>query len=558
MIMAAVTTTSCGSARAFTKSSSSLYQSEKDDASINEASSGGGRARSKETTSRYLGSSIISSAKCNSSCTPTISSSSSSSSFSTLSSTPPRSESVVSVSDAATRTVLRSTTRSLAVSFQGESFFFQTKKAKPTPRKPTLECREANVIGIENSQSDRWPATRAREPNSATSSLDCFSNKEHSLLVTVQFLHQSLLSDEVVNFNIGDRTQSLDSEIVSYGSSSSSPEPVFPAKVQAKAPGICVPARFRQENGCPQPHAQSTPKMLTKKQHTLSASQLSSPRFVSSPPSGPVNSSSPKDIGVSRIRRNIMESYSNGSAGNAPSIISFASEVRRRKKGESRIEDAHLLRLFHNRYLQWRYINARAENTISTQMMNTQNKLYYAWMTFSELHGSVMNKQVNLQVLRQNLKLASILMGQCTNSFFLNRILSLLMVMMLVHRLIVHLEKWSTLDEAHEISIKGAIDALTASTIRLPIIGGGKVDIKEVKDALNSAVAVMQSMMVSVCSLLSKVERISSLVSEFGKLAAHEEAFLNHYRDLMSIVAALHVKQSSLQSCMIQLQRNNK
>ncbi|KAH0459622.1 hypothetical protein IEQ34_012436 [Dendrobium chrysotoxum] len=555
MIMAAVTTTGCGSARAFTKSSSLLYQSEKDDASINEVSSGGGRPRSKETTSRYLGSSIISSAKCNSSCIPTISSSSSSSSSSsTLFSSPPRSESVVSGSDAATRTVLRSTTRSLPVSFQGESFFFQTKKAKPTPRKPTLECREANVVGIENSQSDRWPATRAREPNSATSSLDCFSNKEHSLLVTVQFLHQSLLSDEVVNFNIGDRTQSLDSEIVPSGSSSRSPEPGFPAKVQDKPPGICVPARFRQENGCPQPHAQSTPKMLTKKQQTLSTTQLASPRFVSSPPSGPVNSSSPKDIGVSRIRRNIMESYSNGSAGNAPSIISFASEVRRRKKGESRIEDAHLLRLFHNRYLQWRYINARAENTISTQMMNTQNKLYYAWMTFSELHGSVMNKQVNLQVLRQNLKLASILMGQ-----------------------IVHLEKWSTLDEGHEISFKGAINALKASTLRLPVIGGAKVDIKEVKDALNSAVGVMQSMKVSVCSLLSKVnatsfssaialnkhillqvERISSLVSEFGKLAAHEQAFLNHCRDLMSIVAALHVKQSSLQSYMLQLQRNKK
>ncbi|PKU83302.1 QWRF motif-containing protein 2 [Dendrobium catenatum] len=530
MIMAAVTTTSCGSTRAFTKSSSSIYQSEKDDASINEAFSGRGRPRNKETTSSYIGSSIISSAKCNSSCIPTISSSSS-----TLSSTPPRSESVVSVSDAATRTVLPSTTRSLPVSFQGESFFFQTKEAKPAPRKPAIECREANVVGIENSQSDRWPATRAREPNSATSSLDCFSNKEHSLLVTVQFLHQSLLSDEVVNFNIGDRTQSLNSEIVSSGSSSSSPEPGFPAKVHAKPPGICIPARFRQENGCPQPQAQSTPKMLTKKQQTLSNTQLASSRFVSSPPSGPVNSSSPKDIGVSRIRRNIMESYSNGSAGNAPSIISFASEVRRRKKGESRIEDAHLLRLFHNRYLQWRYINARAENTISTQMMNTQNKLYYAWMTFSELHGAVMNKQVNLQVLRQNLKLASILMGQ-----------------------IVHLEKWYTLDEGHEISFKGAIDALKASTLRLPVIGGAKVDIKEVKDAVNSAVGVLQSLMVSVSSLLSKVERISSLVSEFGKLAAHEEAFLNHCRDLISIVAALHVKQSSLQSYMLQLRRNKK
>ncbi|KAI0503601.1 hypothetical protein KFK09_014535 [Dendrobium nobile] len=159
------------------------------------------------------------------------------------------------------------------------------------------------------------------------------------------------------------------------------------------------------------------------------------------------------------------------------------------------------------------------------------NKSYYAWMTFSELHGSVTNKQVNLQVLRLNLKLASILMGQ-----------------------IVHLENWSTLDEGHEISFKGAIDALKASTLRLPVIGGAKVDIKEVKDALNSALGVLQSMMVSVSSLLSKVEGISSLVSEFGKLAANEEAFLNHCRDLISIVEALHV---DLGICFANLQSEN-
>ncbi|KAL0914601.1 hypothetical protein M5K25_014963 [Dendrobium thyrsiflorum] len=518
-MVAAVTAAGCGKERAFPK---------------NPSSDRGWRACSEESNSRYLSSSRISASKSNPSCFSTIISTSSSTSSSSSSTTPQRSPSPLHNPMPQTPSTLRqkraqsvdrprTSTRSLSVSFQGESFVFQTSKTKTTPRKPTSECRKpiASFTGVENSQPNelrmrRNPTATARESNSLTRSLDCSVDRDNPILLTVR-----LLLDET-NFNIGDRSQSP-------GSDSFSSESI--AKVRAKPRGICVPARFRQENGCPRPHVETPQKLINGKQQPLANTQLPSPKFIPSPLNGP-KSCSPRHDGTLRTRRNIMESYSNGQVGNAPSIISFASEVRRTKKGESRIEDAHMLRLFHNRYLQWRYINARAEKAFSTHLINAENNLYDTWIAISELHELVMNKQIQLEALMQNLKLASMLKGQ-----------------------IDYLDEWSTLDNDHENSLRGVIEALKASTLRLPVIGGAKLDIQEVKDAINSTVGVMQAMTASISSLLSKVEGISYQASELAKAAAYERALLDQSRDLLSIVAALHVKLCSVQGYILQLAR---
>ncbi|XP_020592808.1 QWRF motif-containing protein 2-like [Phalaenopsis equestris] len=505
-MVAVVAVPGCGEEQAFPRTPSSLPPSERG-------------------FSRCLPSSLLSSSKSNSS---------SSSLSSSSSSTPqrfrsplhnPTSQTPSTLSKKRSQSVdrLQTSTRSLSVSFQGESFVFQTSKSKPTPRKPISESRKPIVAftGVDNSQPNekqrpRYPTARAREANSLTRSLNCSVDRDNPILLTVR-----LLLDEA-NFNIGDPSQSSDSDSLSYESN---------AKVRAKPRGICVPARFMQENGCPLPHVETTQKLISGKQQPLANTQLPSPKIISPAPYGP-KFCLPRQDGASRTRRNIMENYSNGHVGNAPSIISFASEVRRTKKGESRIENAHMLRLFHNRYLQWRYINARAENAFSTHLVNAKNNLYDACLAISELHDLAMNKQIKLEELMRNLKLASLLKGQ-----------------------INYLDEWSTLSSDHENSLRGIIEALKASTLRLPVIGGAKMDIQEVKDAINSTVGVMQALTASICCLLSKVEEISCLASEIAKAAACERALLDQSKDLLSVVSAMHVKQCSVQACILQLAR---
>ncbi|XP_074571302.1 QWRF motif-containing protein 2 [Curcuma longa] len=576
-----------------------LIPSEKDNA-------GGAvrRPRTKEISSRYLSSFSSSSASSNSttySATTTFSSSSSSSSSrrfpsplpSTRPSTPPalrqsgsqkRSCSVdrarpstpagrsvpTEVEPSAAVSTLCTTTRSLSVSFQGESFFYQTSRAKAvSPSTPTPERRRPVATGsaaaktgehLENTRPfenhHRWPASRAQPSNPMMRSLSCSSEKKEPILATVRLLHQSMLFDSSrrASFDGGDLSASSDTESGSSGSNSGTPEFSVLSRAKVTPRGISVPARYRQEmnnrlNQYPEPCSPlpspdsrpGAPRWGGIKK--LSDSPLSSPSSTSSPLRGPTRPSSPSKLAASRgmssplrARTNVAMSTSPiARVGNAPSIISFAAEVRRAKKGENRIEEAHLLRLLDNRHLQWRCVNARANAALLLQKLTIEKNIYDAWTTTSELRDSITTKRIELQLLTQNLKLASILKEQLS-----------------------YLEEWSLIDREHSSLLSGAIEALKASTLRLPIVSGAKVDILELKDAVGSAVDMMQAMGSSICSLLSKVEGTVILVSDITKLAAQERALLDRSRDFLSTAAALHVKQCSLQGHLVQLKRKAK
>lgn len=106
----------------------------------------------------------------------------------------------------------------------------------------------------------------------------------------------------------------------------------------------------------------------------------------------------------------------------------------------------------------------------------------------------------------------------------------------------IHLDEWTTLDMDHLNSLLGVTAALKATTLRLPVIGGARVctlqffrshcpaifmdfvcltiinvlnfvlclqaDVLKLKEALSSAVDVMQSMTSSVCPLSIKVTKL--------------------------------------------------
>ncbi|XP_078164024.1 QWRF motif protein (DUF566) isoform X1 [Carex rostrata] len=439
---------------------------------------------------------------------------------------------------------LCTTTRSLSVSFQGESFFIQTLRTKSSSpggttgaaRKPTPEKRRQTALS-ENRPHDRWPASMARsgrQPNPLAKSLDCSLEKKDSILATVHLLQQSMvLSDGLsrrASFDGGDLSVSSDTDSVSSGSNSGVHEFSLPPRAKATSRGISVPARFWQEtNSRLRRFTESNSRMLGSGsppvRKSLSDSPTSSPRGSTRGSPSPLKTRTGSGTGTGV--------GTGSSPANAPSIINFAAEVRRAKKGENRIEEAHKLRLLDNRHLQWRCVNARARAALSAQRSAAEKSLYNAWRCTSELRDAVAIKRIKLQLLTQRLKLTSILRGQIT-----------------------YLEEWSLIEKDHSHSLTDATEALKASTLRLPVVGGAKqADIQEVKEAVGTAVDVMNSMATSICSILSKVEGAGSLVSELAKVAAQEKSLLDQSRDLLSTVAALHVKKCSLQGHVIQRKR---
>ncbi|PHT51046.1 hypothetical protein CQW23_10793 [Capsicum baccatum] len=521
---------------------------------------------------------------------------------------------------------LLSSSRSLSVSFQGQSISIPVSKAKPAPatngissvRKGTPERRKvaadfvtperrkvaANFVkperrkvepelstpvrdrseSVKSGDQHRWPG-RSKSLNSSflTRSVDCGSIEKHkfgsgsvtssSMKSVIDIYHRARIEaklkpqsdNDEVDMNgtaISGDALGSDSESVSSGSISGIHD--GPTVIQGRGGprGIVVPARFWQEtnnrirrgpelgssmekNGSVKTVPPS--KLMVNKKFP-SDSPKASPRGVpasrglasplrggqrpASPSKALTPSANPPLRGMpspTRTRNGAMGSISNNSCS-LPSILSFAADARRGKVGESRIVDAHELRLLYNRHMQWRFVNAQAEAALRAQTTTAERNLYNAWLTTLKLRHSVKSKRIQLQLLRQNVKLHSILKGQgpC-------------------------LENWSMVDGEHCNSLSGTICAMEASTIRLPVVEGARAEVQYVKDAISSAVDMMQAMGSSLCSLLPKVEQVDSTVYELTDVVANERALLDQCRDLLSSMTALQVKECSLRTHLLQI-----
>ncbi|XP_010687496.1 QWRF motif-containing protein 2 [Beta vulgaris subsp. vulgaris] len=604
------------------------------------------RVRAREVQSRYMSISSTSSSFSNSSTTTgttTTNSTSSSSTSSSISrrfpspvvtrntnrslSTPKRSQSVdrrrsgtpkptpvgnAGEISAATKLLVTSS-RSLSVSFQGESFSLPISKTKAVnqassnssnssnnnnntnsnARKGTPERRRGTPVRgkvdgggdqVDNSNNSnsnskpgdqqRWPA-RTRQLNMLSRSLD-YSNPESKEFlgsnVVNRALKDSLLDESrrvlngirgamdansVNDSSVPSDLTASDTDSVSSGSTSGAQDVSGGSHGSNGGRGIVVSARFWQEtnmrlrrlqdpglglSSSPTSKFVAPPKLSQSRK--FSDGPMSSPRAMSSPIRGAIRAASPskamntpasspmRGLSPSRARTSMGSSYGS-SPWDSPSVLSFAVDVRRGKVGENRIVDAHQLRLLYNRHLQWRFVNARTDAALSLQRRNAEKNLWNAWITITALRESVRHKRTQVQLLRQKLKLSYILRGQ-----------------------ISYLEEWSLLDKDHSSSMQGAIAALKASTLRLPVVGGAAVDIQSVKEAVSSAVDVMQAMASSTCSLLTKVEEVNSLVAELSKVAAKEKNLLDKCKEVLSMLTSMQVKDCSLRTHTLQLNRS--
>ncbi|KAI6678159.1 hypothetical protein NL676_038955 [Syzygium grande] len=502
--------------------------------------------------------------------------------------------------------ILIASKRSLSVSFQGEAFSVPVNKAKEvSARKETPERRKATPVRdrdgdqVENSRpgdQHRWPA-RIRQgnlvsnANSLTRSLDCSSGAEVRKKLSgfgsgdvLKAMQQSMIVesrrtsfDGRLSLDMGTADKMFpkmsdgnsvsypaafhcdgisDTDSVSSGDASGLQECGVGgiAKLKNGPRGIVVSARFWQETNSrlrrlqdpssplssPGLRTASSDKFVQSKRFSADSS-LSTSRTMASPLRGATRSASPSKVwtssspspskGMSSPSRVRPGSGSLTSSSNFnSSILSFSVDVRRGKLGEDRVVDAHMLRLLYNRYLQWRFVNARVDANSVVQRRNAEKIIWNSWVTISELQHSVTLKRMKLLLLKQKLKLTSILKGQ-----------------------ISYLEEWSLLDRDHASSLLGATEALRASTLRLPVVGKAiQADVQKLKDAMGSAVDVMQAMASSICSLSLKVEEMNSFLAELVNVTAKEQLSLVQCKDFLSTLTAMQVKDCSLRTHILQ------
>ncbi|XP_024035261.1 QWRF motif-containing protein 2 isoform X5 [Citrus clementina] len=360
--------------------------------------------------------------------------------------------------------MLITSTRSLSVSFQGEAFSLPVSKTKA---KATPERRRGTPV-----RDQPWPG-RSRQGNPSLSrSLDC--SVEGKKFVgfgsgaVAKSLNQSLIENESrLNLDLDNAKQNKDGNLlvsescdlvtsddtdsVSSGSTNTSGVPesggALASRMKNGARGIIVSARFWQETNSrlrrlqdpgsplstsPGSRTSNPSKFLQSKRFSSDSAVSTPPRTMASPIRGANRPSSPnkswntpcmspsRGIPSPARVRNGVGGILSGNSRNTPSILSFSVDLKRGKMGEDRIVDAHMLRLLHNRYLQWRFVNARADATFMVQQLNAEvwsllKNIWNAWVTISELRNSVTLKRIKLLLVKKKLKLTSILKGQVEN-----------------------------------------------------------------------------------------------------------------------------------------------
>ncbi|OAY68749.1 protein ENDOSPERM DEFECTIVE 1-like [Ananas comosus] len=215
-----------------------------------------------------------------------------------------------------------------------------------------------------------------------------------------------------------------------------------------------------------------------------------------------------------------------------PPISKLAVDVKKGKKGSGRQEDAHVLRLLDNCYVQWRLTNAKAQAAAKARSLTAEKSLFGLSAKISELQNSVVEKRTELEQWRRRERLYSILEPQMP-----------------------YLDEWAILEEDHTSSLTAATTALQDASLRLPIDGDMRVEITELKEVLDSAVQMLESLSPNVQSFLPKAEGIEDIATDLAKVVSSERSLIEECGNLLSEAHNLQVKDSSLRSQLMQLRQ---
>ncbi|KAJ7562237.1 hypothetical protein O6H91_03G060300 [Diphasiastrum complanatum] len=213
-------------------------------------------------------------------------------------------------------------------------------------------------------------------------------------------------------------------------------------------------------------------------------------------------------------------------------IASFSVEGAKGKRTTvSQMEEALLLKVLHNRWMQWRFVNARADAILNIQKAFVEKSLFNVWIKTSNLRASVETQRVKLQEARESIKLDSILSSYA-----------------------IHLEAASAVQDEHLVAVSGVTEALKSATLIIPVTGVARADLRGIKETVGYAAELINAMGVIVRALVPKVARLDNLASELAKGAAQEMTLLAECGNLLAKVATLETEEYSLRAHFMQLQ----
>ncbi|CAF2071607.1 unnamed protein product [Brassica napus] len=159
-------------------------------------------------------------------------------------------------------------------------------------------------------------------------------------------------------------------------------------------------------------------------------------------------------------------------------------------------ERYHRFRMLHNRLIQLRFINARAEASMANLKVNVEDQLFWVWLRIYKMRKYVVENLIEVQRLRQEIKLSQVLS--------LQRPL---------------LNEWSKLDAKNCEALSKLTRKLHALSVRVLLLHGATVvDVVSIHEEMVGAIEVMDEIEDIVIKFLPRAKESSLKVHFLQKI----------------------------------------
>ncbi|KAI3990639.1 hypothetical protein MKX01_022939 [Papaver californicum] len=223
----------------------------------------------------------------------------------------------------------------------------------------------------------------------------------------------------------------------------------------------------------------------------------------------------------------ISDTDGGGRRGSTGGVFGY---LRSKKKVSCAKEEAsHGLRIFHTRLVQWRLVNACAEMLMTKRNSIAVMKLFNVWSRIYQMRKSMVEKRIQVQKLRQEVKLLQII----------NPELNLL-------------NKWSKIEKKNSEAMTTLAGNLSSLSIRVPLINGAKVDMVSLYKTMRTTVNLMNNIEETVERRFLEVRETSLLLNQLIYTVRQETKTLEELRNTLAIVSSLEVQEESLRVHLIQ------
>ncbi|XP_015081840.2 LOW QUALITY PROTEIN: QWRF motif-containing protein 3 [Solanum pennellii] len=359
-------------------------------------------------------------------------------------------------------------------------------------------------------------------------------------------IRSDILSDIIAN-----ESESEYSDICSNNSFDS---PVFgymAPTISSRKSGIEVPSKYMQDtlsksrrwsSDCTVPKPES-PKLGLKFKNPIQKAATSLNSKTSKWAWSPGRPNSPPVLIENRgiFTSNMKPPTSPSKGKSVGNFLSMGLELLKGKKFSSgaasplrpgTTESVHRLKILHNKLLQWRYVNARADSVHHNISKQAETNLVYAWDGLIKMRQSVVQKK--LQLRRQNLEMKL--------SFVLRSQIKLL-------------EGWGSIERQHSSAVSNSVDCLQSALCRVPLIEGATVEPQSAIIALQHASDVSTSITLRLSNFSSGAEKTAEVMKEMAEIVVQEKLLLEECLELFKNISTLESQERYLICSIIQLRQ---